>query len=103
MLVELYIHGQLYRTWEFDRADYHEPYCLVGIEEKERLWAQIIEKCKAEVGLVIYSPHTFCFIMPARIQPADVDPEEYEKFLLQIIENEQSIMKNQNNSLWKKK
>lgn len=97
MRVELYIHGQLYLSWEFEHADYRETYCLVGVEEKEQLWAQIIEKCKREVELVICNnPHQFFVTIPARIQPGNVDPEDYENFLLEIIENEQSIIKKNN-------
>lgn len=82
MQVELHIHGQLYRQWEFHHADYREPFCQVGFDEKETLWARIIEKCKNEVDPVIWSnPHEFYVIVPARIQPADIDPYDQEKFL----------------------
>jgi hypothetical protein len=93
MIVELYIHGQLFRQWEFDLADYREPFCQVGFDEKEQLWARIIEQCKAEVESVTWiNPYEFYVIVPAMIQPADVDPEDQEKFLQQIIENQNSSL-----------
>lgn len=93
MQAELYIRNQLFHTWEFENADYREPFCQVGFEEKQQLWAQIIERCKSDVGPVIWSnPHEFYVIVPARIQPADVDPEEQEIFLQQISEHKNGIL-----------
>lgn len=93
MRVELYIHGQLYRQWEFEFADYREPFCQVGFDEKENLWAQIIEQCKREVDPVISSNHYEFYInVPARIQPADVDPEEQEQLLNHIIDKQNSSL-----------
>ena len=93
MLVELHIHGHLYRQWQFDFADYREPFCQVGYDEKQKLWAQIIEQCKNEVDPIIRSnPYEFFIMVPARIQPADVDPEEQEQLLNHIIDKQNSSL-----------
>lgn len=93
MRVELYIQGQLFHTWHFDHAQYYEALCEVSHEEEKELWRRVLETCKKEVEplISIYS-YEFHIVVPARIQPADVDPQEQEKFLEQIIENQNGIL-----------
>lgn len=93
MRVDLYISAKLFHTWEFEHAVYYEALCEVSHEEQKELWARILENCKREVAPIIARyPYEFFVIIPARIQPANVDPEEQEKFLHQIIENQNSIL-----------
>lgn len=93
MLVELYISGHLYRQWQFDQANYYEPLCQVTFDEKTELWRRIIDNCKQEVEPVIRSnPHEIYITMPARVQPGDVDPDDYERFIDHIIENKNSSL-----------
>lgn len=91
MRVELTIRGLLWHVWEFENADYYDQVCKVNNEERAMLWARVIENCKREVQHIVdIRICEFHIVVPARIQPADVDPEEQEKFLQQIIENQNS-------------
>ncbi len=91
MRVELYIRGQLFHTWEFENADYYDQVCKVNNDERSKLWARIIENCKKEIDHIVdIRICEFHIVIPARIQPADVDPAEQEMFLQQIIENQNS-------------
>lgn len=92
MRVELYIHGQLYRTWEFNLLEYYDPLCELTHGERKEMWDRILDSCKAEVELVTCSnPHEFYYIVAPRIQPADVGSDEYEKFLPVVIEIENRL------------
>jgi len=95
MTVELYINGRLFQQWDFQHADYHEAFCQVGFAEKERLWEVIKAKCLEDIDIqraILHSAWALYFTIPARIQPADVDPEEQERLLSHIIENKNSIL-----------
>jgi hypothetical protein len=110
MLVEIYVNcsvllwppsmlihtgGSLLRQWHFEFADYREVFCQVGFEEKEKLWDQIKEKCINEKGVLsnlLNNPWVMYVIVPARIQPADIDPDENERFLNHIIEKTKSSL-----------
>lgn len=83
MIVELYINGEFKRKWEFPQADYRETWCEAGIEEKERLWGLILEKCKCEAGDAIHECENVQFVIavPARVQPEDIPDEEFFEFI----------------------
>lgn len=82
MHVELYIRGRLFHTWYFDHAKYYDALCEVSHEEEKELWVRILENCKREVEPIITRyPYEFYMLLPARIQPADIDPYDQEKFL----------------------
>lgn len=87
MRIELYISGQLFRTWEFEQVEYYDPLCEVTHQERKMLWDQVIENCKKEVELVISAnSYEFFVILPARLQPAEIRPEEQEQFINQLID-----------------
>lgn len=92
MQVELYIRGELFHTWEFGHAVYYEALCEVSHEEQKELWIRILQNCKREVEPIIarYS-FEIHVVVPARIQPADIDAEEYEAFLPVVIEIENRL------------
>jgi hypothetical protein len=87
MRVDLHINGRPFKQWVFEHADYHEPFCQVGFDEKEKLWKQIIDTCKWKVKPIMSRyPYEMYVTVPARIQPADIDQEEQEQFEKLIIE-----------------
>ncbi len=91
MRVELYIRGELFHTWEFDLLEFYDPLCELNHNERVEMWARILETCKREVEFAIMNkPYEFYFILPARKQPADINPEDQEIFLQQIIEHKSS-------------
>lgn len=88
MLVELYIRGRLHRGWLIESIVFYEPICQVTHDERKKLFALIIENCKKDMGSVVLTkPYEFFITVPARIQPADINPEEQEKFLQLLLEN----------------
>jgi hypothetical protein len=82
MRVELFIKGKLFHTWHIEHAVYYEALCEVSHEEEKELWTRIIENCKQELlPIIARYPYEFYIVQPARIQPADIDPCDQEKFL----------------------
>lgn len=88
MWIELYINGELNRSWFFENGNFKEPFCEAGFEEKRRMWEEIRLKCLLEVSqeIDLYLVERFELIVTvhARIQPADITDQEYQLFLDQL-------------------
>lgn len=92
MRVELYIRGELFKEWIFDLVEFYEPHCPVVHDERKQLFDRVMESCIKEVDpIVMAMPHQFELIVPARVQPADIDVDEYEAFLPVVIEIENRL------------
>lgn len=93
MRVELYIRGEFFKAWEFQLLEFYDPLCELSHDERKEMWSRILENCKREVEFVIKrKPYEFFFILPARKQPENVDPDDYEKFLMLLIENKRPAL-----------
>lgn len=86
MYVEMVINGVIKASWYYDHSQLEEPYCEVGIDEKELAWKKIIVECKEKAGSMIYESgnYEFYFTVPASVQPKHIPDDEYWRFVNEL-------------------
>lgn len=90
MYVELIVDGVIKRSWYYENADFFEPFCEAGHEERKAIWNRIVTECRDKAsGLIYQAPFEMNFNIKAKIQPKDIPDEEYWEFV-RMLEEKQS-------------
>jgi hypothetical protein len=97
MYVELILNGVVKKLWHYDNADFLEPFCEAGHDERTRLWNKVVNECREDAGgLLFQTPYEMYINIRPRIQPKDISDDEYREF-------EQMLEENNNNNVSKVK
>jgi hypothetical protein len=97
MYVELILNGVVKKLWHYDNADFLEPFCEAGHEERNRLWNKVVNECRDNAGgLLFQTSYEMYIVIRPKVQPKDIDDEEYREF-------ERMLEEKRNNNLPKLK
>jgi hypothetical protein len=86
MFVELFVNGELKRSWHFDNDAVPVALDEEISNERGKRWKDIVENCIVESGLSVpeYNRYEMCVRVRARVQPGDFSDVDMKKFETQI-------------------
>ena len=82
MYVEIYVNGELKRTWHFDNDDLPRQIDEVVSNKRSERWKAITDNCRIESGMrpSEYENYEMFISIRARVQPGDISDADMKKF-----------------------
>lgn len=85
MYVELIVDGVVKKAWYYENADFDEPFCEAGHEERRAIWNKVVTECQDRAsGLIYQVPYEMYINIRPKIQPKDISDEEYWEFVREL-------------------